>query len=187
LEQQLRLVVIVSPAEGALKMKTKSINKAKITATMKDDLLECDTKGGDKSLLYSEMLGVDDKIAFGLLLTQAANSSPIPNTDDKYNSIMPLLLDIGPQDALEGMLVVQMVATHNLAMEMARRALVADQTAEGVSSNVNRSTKLMNTFKGQVETLQKYRNKGQQTIQVQHVSVNDGGQAVVGNIQGSKG
>jgi hypothetical protein len=168
-------------------MKAKVISKTRITATMKDDHLECDTKGGDKSLLFTEMLGVDDKTTFGLLLTQAASSSPIPKTDDKYNSVMPLLLDIAPQDALEGMLAVQMVASHNLAMEMTRRALVDGQTVDGVTQNINRSTKLMNTFKGQVETLQKYRNKGQQTIQVQHVTVNDGGQAVVGNIKGGKG
>lgn len=137
-------------------------------------------------VLYTEMFGVDDSSAFGLLLTQAANSSSIPKTDDKYNAVMPLLLDIASQDALEGMLAVQMVATHNLAMEMVKRALVAGQTVEGVNNNVNRSTKLMNTFKGQVETLQKYRNKGLQTIQVQHVTVNDGGQAVVSNVNGGE-
>jgi len=155
---------------------------AKVSVVMKDSILKCDTKGEDESKLFMDMFGVDDKKAFDLLLAQAVNSSAITDIDDKYNSIMALLLDIAPQDALEGMLAVQMMATHNLAMEMTRRALVSDQTVDGVNNNINRITKLMNTFKSQVETLQKYRNKGQQTIKVQHVTVNDGGQAVVGNV-----
>mgnify|MGYP000686272952 CR=1 FL=1 len=159
----------------------------KVSVVMKDNALKCDAKDGDESKLFIDMFGVDDKDAFALLLAQAANSSALTDVDDKYNSIMPLLLDIAPQDALEGMLAVQMVATHNLALEMTKRALINEQTVDGVNYNVNRITKLMNTFKSQVETLQKYRNKGQQTIQVQHVTVNEGGQAVVGNVKGGEG
>jgi len=159
----------------------------RVSVVMKDNHLQCDTKGGDESRVFMDMVGVNDKGAFDLLLAQAANSSAITEIDDKYNSVMPLLLDIAPQDALEGMLAVQMVATHNLAMEMTRRSLINEQTVEGVNNNVNRITKLMNTFKSQVETLQKYRNKGQQVIKVQHVTVNDGGQAVVGNVKGGEG
>jgi hypothetical protein len=66
--------------------------------------------------------------------------------------------------------------------------MVKDQSIEAVERNVNRSTKLMRTFVAQMEALNKYRNKGQQTIQVQHVNVNDGGQAIVGTInQGGGG
>jgi hypothetical protein len=159
----------------------------RVAVVMKDNALECDAKGDDESRLFIEMFGIDDKKTFDLLLTQAFSSGSLGNADDKYNSIMPLLLDIAPQDALEGMLAVQMVASHNLAMEMTKRALVDGQTVDGVTQNVNRATKLMNVFKSQVETLQKYRNKGQQVIKVQHVTVNDGGQAIVGNVKGGKG
>jgi hypothetical protein len=38
------------------------------------------------------------------------------------------------------------------------------------------------TFALQMETLKKYRSSGEQRITVQHVTVNDGGQAVVGNV-----
>jgi hypothetical protein len=34
----------------------------------------------------------------------------------------------------------------------------------------------------QVEALKKYRTAGEQTIKVQHVTVNDGSQAIVGNV-----
>jgi hypothetical protein len=42
--------------------------------------------------------------------------------------------------------------------------------------------KLARTFAAQVEALKKYRSPGEQTIKVQHVTVNDGGQAIVGNV-----
>ena len=98
------------------------------------------------------------------------------------NATLAAMHGIKPRDELEGMLATQMVAVHNMAMEMAQRAMFEDQTFEGVNANVNRVTKLMRTFTTQIEALQKYRTKGQQKITVQHVTVADGGQAVVGNV-----
>jgi hypothetical protein len=99
-----------------------------------------------------------------------------------------MLYELAPKDPIEGLLAAQMIAAHEMAMEFTRRAMVKDQSIEAVERNVNRSTKLMRTFVAQMEALNKYRNKGQQTIQVQHVNVNDGGQAIVGNInQGGGG
>ena len=46
----------------------------------------------------------------------------------------------------------------------------------------NMLNKLARTFAAQVEVLKKYRSAGEQTIKVQHVTVNDGGQAIVGNV-----
>jgi hypothetical protein len=42
--------------------------------------------------------------------------------------------------------------------------------------------KLARTFPAQVEALKKYRASGDQTIKVQHVTVNEGGQAIVGTV-----
>jgi hypothetical protein len=42
--------------------------------------------------------------------------------------------------------------------------------------------KLARTFVAQVEALKRYRSTGEQSIRVQHVTVNDGGQ-VVGDVQ----
>ncbi len=101
------------------------------------------------------------------------------------NASMAAILEIDPQDATELMLATQMVTVHNIAMEMSRRALLVDgQTDEVVNFNVNRMTKLMRTYTAQMEALNKYRNKGKQQITVkhQHVNVNEGGQAVIGDV-----
>jgi hypothetical protein len=82
------------------------------------------------------------------------------------------------------MLATQMVCIYNLSLECAKRAMLPDQTSDGVNYNINRATKLMRTFTAQMEALQRHRNGGKQTIKVQHVTVESGGQAVVGDIKG---
>jgi hypothetical protein len=42
--------------------------------------------------------------------------------------------------------------------------------------------KLARTFAVQMEALKRYRTGGEQKVTVQHVSVNEGGQAIVGNV-----
>jgi hypothetical protein len=45
------------------------------------------------------------------------------------------------------------------------------------------AARLMRAFATQVEVLRRLRSGGQQFVRVEHVHVNDGGQAVIGNVQ----
>jgi hypothetical protein len=47
------------------------------------------------------------------------------------------------------------------------------------------AARLMRAFATQVEVLRRLRNGGQQFVRVEHVHVNDGGQAVIGNVKKS--
>lgn len=96
------------------------------------------------------------------------------------NEALALLNGIQPQDEVEGMLAVQMIAVHNLAMEIMKRAMLTGQTFEGKEANVNQATKMLRTFTAQMEALKRYRTGGQQKVIVEHVHVNEGGQAIVG-------
>ena len=100
------------------------------------------------------------------------------------NASLASILEIDPQDSVELMLATQMTTVHNMSLEMSRRVMLSEQTFEGVDANINRTTKLMRTFTSQIEALNKYRNKGKQQITVKHqnVNVNDGGQAVIGDV-----
>ena len=44
------------------------------------------------------------------------------------------------------------------------------------------STKLMRTYVSQVEALRRLRQGGSQLVRVEHVHVNEGGQAIIGNV-----
>lgn len=93
---------------------------------------------------------------------------------------------IQPRDQVEAMLAAQMAAVHNAAMTFARRLNHVDNIAQQDSAE-KAFNKLMRTYASQMEALRKYRTGGEQKVTVQHVTVNDGGQAVVGDIRNRDG
>jgi hypothetical protein len=94
------------------------------------------------------------------------------------------LVGIGPNDELEGMLAAQLVACHNASMECYRRAMIGEQTFEGRRENLSQANKLSRTYTTLLEALNRHRGKGQQKVTVEHVHVHEGGQAIVGNVEG---
>ena len=90
---------------------------------------------------------------------------------------------IDPQDEIQGMLAIQLFAAHCMAMEFSRRAMHPEQRCDGVDANVARASQFMKVFMEQVACLQKLRGRGsQQSVRVEHVHVNQGGQAIVGTV-----
>lgn len=124
---------------------------------------------------------------FSQLMNVIGHSTEREDGPKLMRTVMPLLQAIDPKDELEGMLTVQIVSIHSMATEMMRRAMYADQTVNGVNYNINRVAKLARIFLAQMEALDKHRGKGQQKITVEHVTVNEGGQAIVGSVAGGKG
>ena len=98
------------------------------------------------------------------------------------NATLAAITEMDPQDPTELMLATQMTTVHNTVMSVFSRVLKADQPIELAEFYINSATKLMRTYTAQIEALNKYRAKGQQKITVQHVNVNDGGQAVIGDV-----
>lgn len=92
------------------------------------------------------------------------------------------LKQIGPRTELEGMLAAQMLSTHNAVMECLRRSMKEEQTFDGREYNLKQAAKLMQLYTRQLEALDKHRGKGQQKITVEHVTVQAGGQAIVGSV-----
>ena len=97
------------------------------------------------------------------------------------------LMSLKPENELEGMLIGQMIACNAAAMECFRRAMLPDQPLVNRQTNLNFANKLSRTYALHLETLDKHRGKGQQTVRVEHVTVNAGGQAIVGNVSAGGG
>jgi hypothetical protein len=74
-----------------------------------------------------------------------------------------------------------MHATHSAVMTFARR-LNNVSTIPQQDSAINAYNKLARTYAAQMEALKRYRSTGEQKVTVTHVSVSDGGQAIVGNV-----
>jgi hypothetical protein len=101
-----------------------------------------------------------------------------------YSAAIAGLVGIGPKDELEGMLAAQLVACHNASMECYRRAMIGEQSFEGRRENLSQANKLSRTYTTLLEALNRHRGKGQQKVTVEHVHVHEGGQAIVGNVEG---
>jgi hypothetical protein len=78
------------------------------------------------------------------------------------------------------MLSAQMIATHEAALHFTK--LGAAQTRlEAIEVCTRQAARFMRVFNEQLEAMQKLKGKtGQQKVTVEHVHVNQGGQAIVG-------
>lgn len=164
----------------------------KFFTTNPDGKVVFDVKAGNVAefrRVTAEGTGAKNVRVVNQLIDQVActQTNATDNGSEALNVTVALLHELAPQNALEGMLVSQMIGIHNLAMSMMARASSSGQTAEGVEQCVNRAVKLTRTFAAQVEALHKLRNGGQQKVTVEHVTVNAGGQAIVGNVESKKG
>jgi hypothetical protein len=124
-----------------------------------------------------------------LVTTQAINSLWPADSDSagiqtKYQAVIASMIGIGPVDEIEGMLAAQLIALHNAAMECLRRAMLEKQSFESRRENLNQASKLTRSYATLVEALNRHRGKGQQRVTVEHVHVHQGGQAIVGTVQG---
>lgn len=103
-------------------------------------------------------------------------------SNDQRIFMLSIVADINPRDAVERMLAVQMAATH-VALIRSSRWLAGAETIPQVEAHYSGYNKLARTYAAQVEALRKHRNGGSQTVRVEHVTVEAGAQAVVGNVQ----
>jgi len=101
--------------------------------------------------------------------------------EDDLNFMLAVIKGIQPRDEVEAMLAAQMAAVHNATMNFARRLNRVENIPQQESAE-RAFNKLARTFAAQVEALKRYRSGGARTVRVEHVTVNAGGQAIVGNV-----
>ena len=88
-----------------------------------------------------------------------------------------------PTDELEGALAVQMACTHTAAMSVLAKMDSGFGTERRIAAFGSTAARLMKAYAMQMEVLRRLRHGGQQVVCVEHVHVNDGGQAIVGNVK----
>ena len=140
-------------------------------------------------ILLMEALGTTDFNFFSSLLAQLTNVGSQGSDADEYgtNFMLSVVKGISPRDQVEAMLAAQMAAVHVATMTFARRLSHVD-TIQQQDSAERAFNKLARTFTTQMEALKRYRTGGEQKVTVQHVTVGEGGQAIVGNVtQGRDG
>jgi hypothetical protein len=167
-------------------MTRKKLAKANAPATVVANA-PGDQKGALKIIGGSQSDDWNNMLANQALQALWTKDSDAETRDRKLSATLAVLAGIGPRDELEGMMTAQLIAAHNAAMECYRRAMIGEQTFEGRRENLNQANKLSRTWATLLEALNKHRGKGQQKVTVEHVHVHQGGQAIVGNVEGGRG
>jgi hypothetical protein len=134
----------------------------------------------DSSAGLAAALGTTDKFVANLLGNQALEVGDL----SRATAALRLLGEIQPRNEIEAMLAVQMLGAHNLAVSMLHRARTTDR-ADFLAIYGNLAAKALRVFAAQTEAWARLRGQtGQQTVRVEHVTVQAGGQAVVGAVAG---
>lgn len=135
------------------------------------DFATCDSSGVE-ALKLTEIMG----------LTFVPPSLEECQSDAYYVKAIDLFESLEPTDGIEGMLAVQMVGTHNAAVESLRRAMIYDQSLEAHKVLLSQAERMMGMYMRHVDALARHRGGGQPNVTVGHVNVESGGRAIVGNV-----
>jgi hypothetical protein len=133
--------------------------------------------------LMAEALGVADRDAMDGILRQLVRASVSGGSVDEVNLsfMIAMVKSIRPRDCIEAMLVAQMVSVHVMAMRCAQQLASPEDVARHDSA-ARALGRLARTFPAQIEALNRHRSHGEPAITVQNLKVEDGGNAIVGNV-----
>jgi hypothetical protein len=127
-----------------------------------------------RALVMDAIASADEDFLNGIKYQLANASAHGQDIDEReLNFMLSVIKGIEPRDQLEAMLAAQMAAVHVATMTFAR---------DLAPVNISAFNKLTRTFAMQMEALRRYRSGAEQEVTLQHVSVAEGGQAIIGNV-----
>lgn len=136
-----------------------------------------------------DMAGSDYDEFNRIMLAQVASTiARYPNEapadyDARIHAVAAAMSGSGPTSEIEGMLMGQMIALNNAAMECFRRAMIPTQPAQYRATELSLAIKATRAYGELLLALDKHRGKGvEQRVTVEHVHVHAGGQAIVGAV-----
>ena len=125
-----------------------------------------------------------DFVNASLLQVQAAARSPYGTISEMaINAALAMIEAAAPKDEIEAALAVQMACTHTAAMAVLGNLNNSYGTERRIAAFGSTAARLMKAFAMQMEVLRRLRHGGQQVVRVEHVHVNDSGQAFIGNLK----
>jgi hypothetical protein len=135
-----------------------------------------------RALLMNALGSADSDFVDGIVRQFIRESRIDQGTDERMlNFLLSIVEGIEPKDQLETMLAAQMAVVHVAIMTIGFRLTHSENILEQDSTE-RPFNKLARTFAVQLEALKRYRSGVEQKVTLQHVSVAEGGQAIVGNV-----
>lgn len=97
------------------------------------------------------------------------------------NIIAKMLQEFEPRDGVEGQLLVQLIVLHQQSMSWLGSAMRAERV-DFANTYLNGASKLLARHHETLDAFINYRRRGEQRVYVEHVNVNDGGKAIIGDV-----
>jgi hypothetical protein len=135
-------------------------------------------------------LGTTSSDFLNATLVQIQNASRLPCggiSEISVNAVLAFIEAAEPKNEVEAALAIQMACTHAVAMAVLSRAGGASGGNRHVAMMAAAATKLLRAYAVQVETLRRLRAGGSQYMRIEHVHLEPGAQAIIGNVEKSSG
>ena len=120
-------------------------------------------------------------------LERAARMPGDGPSDVSINGALAIIAGFAPKNEMEAAIALQAACTHMVAMVMLARIGGGHGGPHRLPGMASAAAKLLRAYCTQVETYRRQRGGGEQKIIVKHVTVNEGGQAIVGAITSRAG
>jgi hypothetical protein len=133
-------------------------------------------------------LGTPSSDFVNATLVQIQNASRLPGggiSEMSVNAVLAFIEGAEPKNEVEAALAIQMACTHAVTMAVLSNLGGAFGASRNTAMMAAAVAKLGRAFAAQVEVLRKLKNGGSQFVRVEHVHVNDEGQAIIGNVTSS--
>ncbi len=155
----------------------RSRRKTSVAAMKPESEPPKESEGKPKAFLESLPNGA--RLEIFMSLHRALGTDLADENGWRARTVADLFKSLDPETAIEGMLSVQMLACHRLAVETAAR---------GTERSINQAQALMRTFTRQIEAMQRLRGRPrEQRMVVEHIDARGAQVAIVnGGANGDK-
>ena len=98
------------------------------------------------------------------------------------NAALAFIEGFAPRNEVEAALAVQMACTHSATMSVLGRLGPAGGTEDHACRFASAAARLIRAYTMQFEAYRRLRHGGDQHVRVEHVHINEGAQALIGNV-----
>lgn len=115
----------------------------------------------------------------------ASGDADLEQLKQLLNMVLEILKEMAPKDVFEGMLACRMIMLHFMGTKELEKAQHCKDL--GTSTQyISRASKLLRLWNEAKDRWDKNRRPADQTMKIEHVHVNAGGQAIVGSVSQTK-
>ena len=167
--------------ETALVEMTEAQKRAALIPTFKDGRIDITQ---EQLAAMKDVMHTDHGVVLQGAVHAASVASPYRGAqgDMASNIALRMLVELAPQNAVERMLCAQLVASDAAASLCLGIGVNPENSAESKRKYLSLGLQFQGLQVRQIEALAKLRTGGRQHVTVEHVTVEAGAQAVIGNV-----